>query len=417
LSKRFGTIDRAAVIMFQLALRNISRHKLRVAMTLAAIVFGVAGLMLSGGFVKDVLHQLGEATIHSQLAHVQVFKKGFYEQGSRSPEKYIMDDARSIADFIARMPEAKAVMRRLQFSGLLNNGKADWAVIGEGVEASKENELGTFMKVLDGRALQDDDEDGIFVGAGVAQALDLKPGSNVTILLNTSEGALNTLEFRVVGIFESFSKEFDERSVRISLAAAERLLGREGANSVVVELKRTEDTVQAANLIRGKIEGLGYEVHTWTELSDFYAKSVELYRTQFGVLQWIVLIMVLLSVFNTVNMSVFERVGEFGTLMALGNTRTYVFWLVIAENAVLGLLGAIVGVLFGGILAFAISGVGIPMPPPPNSNLGYTASIRLLPDTVLMAFIVGLLATLGAALLPARRVSRTPIIDALRYNI
>jgi putative ABC transport system permease protein len=80
--------------MFQLALRNISRHKLRVAMTLAAIIFGVAGLILSGGFVKDVLHQLGEATIHSQLGHVQVFKQGFYEKGSRSPEKYIMSDAR-----------------------------------------------------------------------------------------------------------------------------------------------------------------------------------------------------------------------------------------------------------------------------------------------------------------------------------
>lgn len=90
--------------MFQLALRNISRHKLRVSMTLAAIIFGVAGLMLSGGFVKDVLNQLGEATIHSQLGHVQVFKKGFYEQGSRSPEKYIMDDALLIADFVARMP-------------------------------------------------------------------------------------------------------------------------------------------------------------------------------------------------------------------------------------------------------------------------------------------------------------------------
>lgn len=403
--------------MFQLALRNISRHKLRVAMTLAAIVFGVAGLMLSGGFVKDVLHQLGEATIHSQLGHVQVFKKGFYEQGSRSPEKYIMDDARLIADFIGRMPEAKTVMRRLQFSGLLNNGKADWAVIGEGVEASKENGLGTFMQVRQGRQLEDSDDEGIYVGAGVAQALDLKPGSNVTILLNTSEGALNTLEFRVVGVFESFSKEFDERSVRIPLEAAEKLLGRDGANSVVVELNRTEDTGLVADLVRGKIDELGYEVHTWTQLSDFYSKSVDLYRTQFGVLQWIVLIMVLLSVFNTVNMSVFERVGEFGTLMALGNTRSYVFWLVLAENAVLGLVGAMVGVVFGVIAAWAISGIGIPMPPPPNSNLGYTASIRLLPDTLLMAFAVGLVATLGAALLPARRVSRTAIVDALRYNI
>lgn len=67
--------------MFKLALRNILRQKSRTAMTLAAIIFGVAGLILSGGFVADVLTQLGEATIHSQLGHVQVFRKGFYEQG------------------------------------------------------------------------------------------------------------------------------------------------------------------------------------------------------------------------------------------------------------------------------------------------------------------------------------------------
>ena len=59
----------------------------------------------------------------------------------------------------------------------------------------------------------------------------------------------------------------------------------------------------------------------------------------------------------------------------------------------------------------------IPMPPPPNSNVAYTASIRVLPDTVMLAFFVGVGATLAAALLPARRVSRTPIVDALRYNI
>jgi putative ABC transport system permease protein len=403
--------------MFHLAVRNILRHKLRVTMTLAAIIFGVAGLLLSGGFVKDVLHQLGEATIHSQLGHVQVFKSGFYEQGSRSPEKYIMDDAQAISDFIAKMPEAKSVMRRLQFSGLLNNGRADWAVVGEGVEASKENSLGTFMRVTEGRALDDKDELGIFVGVGVAQALDLKPGSTVTVLLNTSEGALNTLEFTVVGIFESFSKEFDERAVRISLMAAEKLLGRDGANSVVVELTRTADTPRAAELVRGKIEPLGYEVHTWTTLSDFYGKSVDLYRTQFGVLQWIVLVMVLLSVFNTVNMTVFERQGEFGTLMALGNTRDYVFRLVLMENAMLGLIGGLAGVILGVALALGISEFGIRMPPPPNSNVGYTASIRLVADAVLTAFSVGVFATLGAALLPAWRVSRTPLVDALRQNI
>ncbi|WP_439535608.1 ABC transporter permease [Methyloversatilis sp.] len=403
--------------MFKLALRNILRQKSRTAMTLAAIVFGVSGLILTGGFVADVLTQLGEATIHSQLGHVQVFKQGFYEKGSRSPEKYVIEDADQIARFAAKMPEADTVLQRIRFAGLLNNGKADWAIVGEGVEPDKENHLGTFVRITAGRQLKDEDASGVLIGDGVAKALALAPGDTVTLIMNTADGALNTTELNVVGVFQSFSKDFDTRAVRIPIAAARELLARDGANSIVLLLHRTADTALVKDLLIPRLQSLGFDIRDWVELSDFYAKTVELYRTQFGVLQWIVLIMVLLSVFNTVNMSVFERVGEFGTLMALGNTRGYVFRLVMVENAILGLFGAVVGVVLGTLAALAISEVGIPMPPPPNSNVAYTATVRVLPDTVFLAFGVGLIATLVAALLPAHRVSRTPIVDALRYNI
>lgn len=403
--------------MWMLALRNILRQKSRTAMTLAAIAFGVAGLVLTGGFIADVLTQLGEATIHSQLGHVQVFRSGYYEQGRRSPEKFVIDDAPKLAEFMQRMPEVDTVLQRVSFAGLLNNGKADWAVIGEGVEPNKEAHLGTFVRIVAGRSLEDGDGNGILIGDGVAKALALKPGDPVTLIMNTADGALNTTELTVVGVFQSFSKDFDARAVRIPIAASQTLLDRDGANAIVLLLHATGDAGRVKALLQSKLTDLGFDIMDWIQLSDFYSKTVELYRTQFGVLKWIVLVMVLLSVFNTVNMSVFERVGEFGTLMALGNSRGYVFRLVLVENAMLGAAGAIIGAVLGVAVAVIASEVGIPMPPPPNSNVGYTASIRLMPDGVAVAFAVGVAATFMAALLPAYRVSRTPIVDALRYNI
>ena len=56
------------------------------------------------------------------------------------------------------------------------------------------------------------------------------------------------------------------------------------------------------------------------------------------------------------------------------------------------------------------------MPPPPNSNSGYTALIRVVPSVVLGAFLVGFAATIVASLLPARRVARLPVVEALRQN-
>ncbi len=65
--------------MLKIALRNIVRQRARTALTLAAIALGVASLVLSGGFVADILLQLREATIRSQLGHLQIYKQGQFE--------------------------------------------------------------------------------------------------------------------------------------------------------------------------------------------------------------------------------------------------------------------------------------------------------------------------------------------------
>lgn len=155
---------------------------------------------------------------------------------------------------------------------------------------------------------------------------------------------------------------------------------------------------------------------TWRTLNSFYENTVALYERQFGFLQLIILVLVLLGVANSVNMSAFERVGEFGTMMALGNRRGDIRRLVIVENVLLGMIGGGLGVALGGVSALVLSAIGIEMPPPPNANLGYTAHIRLVPSVLASSFSVGLVATVLASLLPAWRVARIQPVDALRRN-
>jgi len=65
-------------------------------------------------------------------------------------------------------------------------------------------------------------------------------------------------------------------------------------------------------------------------------------------------------------------------------------------------------------LALVISHFGIPMPPPPNANVGYIARIRLDSGIIAVAAMVGLAAPVLAAFWPAVRVSRVPVVEALR---
>jgi putative ABC transport system permease protein len=247
--------------------------------------------------------------------------------------------------------------------------------------------------------------------------LNLKVGDPVNLVINLAQGAVNTLEFKVVGVFQSFSKEFDARAVRIPLAATHELLDTTNVHVLVMSLAQTADTERIAQNIRSKISDLGLEAQTWKQLSDFYEKTVQLYDAQFGVLRLIIFFMVLLSVANSINMTLYERTREFGTLLALGDNPRRVMSLIMTESALLGVFGAILGMFIGCIGAWGISIIGIDMPPPPNSNLGYTAQIRLELITVVTSGMVGFAATVIAAVVPARHAAKLDIVDALRHGI
>lgn len=403
--------------MLNLAIRNVFRNRGRAAITLGAITFGVTALILSGGFVEDVFIQLREATIHSQLGHIQIERSGYAKHGRMEPYEYLLSGHDDLAKKLATVSHVKEVLQRLNFSGLLSNGRADTPIIGEGVEPDKEARLGTFLQIHAGRQLADTDEFGVLIGRGVARVLNLEPGDAVTLTSTTPDGALNTVEVTVVGVFQTFSKDYDDRAIRIPLAAAQDLLLTDSIHNFVLLLDATEHTDFLVSQLRHALPPKSYEVLSWLDLAGFYRSTVALYERQFGVLQLIILFMVILGVANSVNMAIFERTGEFGTQRATGDRGSRVFRLILTETFVLGVLGGLLGVLLGVALAELISRLGIPMPPPPNSDTGYTAYIRIVPSVIVMSVLVGLLASVIAAIGPAVKASRMPIAEALRRNI
>ena len=402
--------------MLMLAFRNLFRHRSRTALTLAAIVFGSVSLVLSGGFVEDIFVQLQDGTVHSGLGHVQVHRTGYQELGRRDPYGYMIEDSESVAERIRSVPEVMEVMARLSFAGTLSNGRADVPVLGEGVEPHREPAVGGFVQVVDGRRLELEDRYAIELGQGVARALDIGPGDFVTILTSTPEGALNSLEFQVVGVFRSHSIEYDARAVRVPLETARELLAVSAVHSLVLALTDAEHTNAVVEAVRQLLPAAEFEITPWYELADFYQKTVDLYGRQFAALQFVILVMVALGVANSVNISIYERTGELGTLMALGNRSGEVFRLLVLENMILGLVGGLLALPLALLLAAAISAVGIPMPPPPNMDVGYTATVRPTIEHLVLAFTVALGASTLAALLPARRGAKTPIAEALRHN-
>jgi putative ABC transport system permease protein len=91
--------------------------------------------------------------------------------------------------------------------------------------------------------------------------------------------------------------------------------------------------------------------------------------------------------------------------------------LILTECLVLGLAGAIAGLVLGVVIALVTSAIGIPMPPPPNSNVGYTAQIALSFAGLIEAASVGIVAAVLSGILPALRARRVAIVEALRQAV
>ena len=404
-------------MLVEFALRNVFRHRARSTMTLAVIALGVAALIVSAGLVANLYRQLAEAVIHSQTGHLEVATPAFFSAGSRSPEKHRIEGAAKLGTQLSRVPGVSEVTARLAFSGLLSNARTQLPIIGEGIEADKAARLATSISILDGHRLGAGDHHGALVGEGLANALGLHPGDPVTLLASTFEGAVNTADLEVAGIFRSFSKDYDARAVKIPLEVAQDLLGTPDANVLVVLLADTGRTLDVQSTMAADVKARGLVVRNWQELNDFYTNTVRLFDRQFGVLRLIILFMVALGVSNAINMAIFERLGEFGTMRALGDRDAKVFRLVLIECVFLGTIGACLGVLVGVIVAALVSITGIPMPPPPNSNIGFTARVDLSFFACAEAFAIGWIATVLAGLIPAAHARRVPIIDALRRAV
>ena len=176
--------------MLKLAARNLFRQRTRTGLTLAVIVLGVTGLILSAGFISDTLAQLRESTIHSRLGHLQIYKDGFFANGGRNPYAFLYAEDPALVAAIGRDPRVEMVTARLFFFGLLSNGHGDLPIIGEGVNPDRESGLGSAINLLSGRALTPADAGGILIGEGLARVMKLKPGDRLTLLVNTREGRL-----------------------------------------------------------------------------------------------------------------------------------------------------------------------------------------------------------------------------------
>lgn len=462
------------MMTLNLAVRNLLRNRRRSLATLLAMAIGATSILLFGGFSTNVNYELH--TRHVQKGgHLQIQHRDFYLYGSGNPTAYGIADYAEVLSAIQNDEVLKKMVLiatpTLQFGGIAGNYTAGVSrtIIGTGFVAEDVNRMRRWndfdlrtkapLSALEGASM-----DAAVVGTGVARVLqlcdalqitrcpkpekDTKPDGaslpddiaqlslqettpaasgaslrRIEMLVVNARGAPNVTSLEVIRAEDQGIKELDEVTVMMHLAHLQRLLyGRSPpkATSIMIQLRHSNQIPVALARLEPILTRFSdrqpLAVLDFRALNPFYVQTMQMFDTIFGFVFVLIGGIVLFTVGNTMNTTVVERTVEIGTLRAIGLRRDGILRLFVVEGALLGLSGAVLGVVLALILAVIINQTGMPWLPPGNVELvPFTVNVwgenRMIFGTALGLMGIAIL----SAWWPAYRAARLDVVEALRH--
>ena len=437
------------MMFWELALRNVLRNKRRSVATVLAIGLSCAGLVLFGGYVAWA-HLASETHATSMTGHVQLFKEGYRVKGAGNPAAYAIDDydaiKRQILGDEVIGPLLEMVTGHLLVQGMISSADRQTSTAFIGIGAVPEDldrlarwnpyGLADVRKIAanaalfsPGPELVPDDSEGVTLGVGLARILDIrmpipggKDGAPTVELISQppSGGMANMVSGTVRKLSTRAIDELDNRLVFMPLPMASSLLfpGEKPRVTAIILLLKDAGSLplverRLAELSRqGK---LGLEWRNYWELTPNNARSVRMMDMFFLFAFCIISVVLVFTIYNTMMMSVMERVREIGTVRAIGFTRKDIIRLFTIEGLLLGIAGSILGLILAVVVAWIINCAEILyILPMVTMYAKLEVLVASSPGIMAASFFSCLLVALVGAFYPARRAGRMVIADALR---
>jgi ABC-type lipoprotein release transport system permease subunit len=402
--------------LWRIAVRDLRRNKRRSALTLIAVMVGLALVITLHGFEMGAMQGSVENNIRVQTGHVQVREESYDEEKVSLKREDLLQEPQALAAQAQMLSEVQAAAPVLWASGILVTAEESVGARVFGIDPLSEVVAPFREGLVAGAFLAADDRSGVLISHRLAKSMGLAVGDGVSLLINTSDEQPDEAIFEIRGLYDTGIPAFDDSTIFLPLAKAQAFTRvGERASAVVALLHDQEDAETVAATLRAP----GLEVVTWRDLNQLMLQTMESAMGMLYLMYLVVLAIVAVVVANTLLMSVFERTQEMGILAALGMKGRQILAMFMMESATLGAIGVILGVALGSLGVYYLATVGF--------HYGELSAVggteMALGDTIYAAFqwadtavlsVVCWIIILLASLYPAWFATRKEPIDALR---
>jgi len=465
-------------LLLKIAFRNMLRNFRRSLMTGSAVAAGALAMLLFGGFAAYIFAGL-ETNNVQRIGHLTVFKAGYFLLGAGNPAAYGIDNYQAVIALVAHDPVVGPMINVITptqaLVGIAGNFSGDVEAsktfLGTGLIPSNRermrqwDEFGASAGYVPDRRMSDQDPSRGLIGVGLARVLGLcaplgmrgcpqlpsarsstgeaapsrheltelaardrlderastDGNPQIDLLAATAGGAPNVVQLAVGGAEPQGVKELDDNFIAMPLALAQQLVygrGEHKATGIVLQLRRSEDlpAARARLMTLFRQNRLDLDVRDFGELSPFYGQVVKMFSAIFLFIALVMGVIVLFAVINTMTMNVMERTNEVGTIRALGVRRAGIRSQFTVEGVLIGAIGATAGAMLAYLIAALINHAGLTWVPPGNASaVPLRLDVAGRPLLVTGAWLALAIVTTLAALVPANRAARLPVVDALRH--
>jgi putative ABC transport system permease protein len=418
-----------------IAFRNLLRAKRRNALAGGSMALGAAALVLASGLADGISRQLSDNLVAVQTGHLQVVVRPDDFHPQNNPFDAYGQDRLPEAVLLARRIEeegrAAGVRRAVPYLFIRGNAMAGsrssvaWIV---GIDPGREPELRAAQPAVAGSFLPEGDDMAVYLAEVAGRKLRVGVGDAVSFVVQTPQGAVNSLDATVCGVFRRGAPWYDN-AFYVTLGAAQALVDWPGgATNVKVLLE--DGSPRALARARGAVEAVvaaadprplpkatHVRVESYAEAGRFSWAIIQANQAALVMLSGFLYAAAGVGVVNAMLMSVRERTREIGTMRALGMRRSRVVRLFLLEGLALGAVSALVGGAAGGAVVLSLAGRGIPMKAAALAWMagGEVLYPALVPASLLRAVVSIVLLSTLASVYPAVAASRLEPREALHH--
>jgi ABC-type lipoprotein release transport system permease subunit len=411
------------MLLLKLAIRNILRQKRRSFLTGLSMALGFLLAAVTMGLVEGSYGSIIDAFTKDRTGHVQIHQSDYLERPSLYKQ---IRDVDTVLQKVAMVPGVVSATARIfaPSLGFAGNKTAPAAVIGIDPETearttslAQKTREGPFLSPEPGKNITRDGYDQVMIGRQIANSLKLKPGDELVLLGQSVDGSIAN-DIYIVRSVIGTKDSLERMNVYMSLDAARRYLSMgPAAHEIVLMADGPDNAEETAARIATALDDASLSVDPWQVVEVMFFNAMTADKQGNYITTGVVMAMVAIGVLNAVLMSVLERTREYGLLRAIGTRPSDLFWMIVVETMVLGVLACIAGFILSIPAMNFLNTTGIPIPP---VEMGGVVMDSMVAEISVPVFLFPLALVLVTAFLvslwPAAHSARITPVAALRAS-